>query len=254
MAFSTTQNLRQLPFLCRSVFSQLFRPTLETTFPSSSFFHTSISQPRKLIVGLRKKGGRGRYGHKTVGRQGGGHKQNYRIIDFKRAALQSESTLTEKVLSIQYDPCRSARLALVAGEERKYILAPDGVKPGQILTASREKPEKMMLHPGNAYLLRHIPLGQSVHNIELRPGKGGQIVRSAGTSAIVHQKTDDQVKLKLPSGAAKWVKQDCVATIGRVSNVEHRHRVIGKAGRSRWLGIRPKPNKQKKLRKKKEGV
>ena len=244
-----------MPTVSLPALTRLF-PTRRLAPTPVASFHASFPREQKLMVGLRKKGGRGRYGHKTVGRQGGGHKQKYRIIDFKRAPVQSESSLAEKVLSIEYDPCRSARIAMVAGKARKYILAPHGMEVGQLVTAMRSKPEKVALQTGNVYQLRYIPLGQAVHNIELRVGKGGQIVRSAGTFAIVQQKISggDRVVLKLPSGQLKEVRGDCVATLGRLSNVDHRNRVLGKAGRSRWLGIRPKPNKQKKLRKKKEGV
>lgn len=204
-------------------------------------------------MGLRKKGGRNRHGHKTVGRQGGGHKQTYRIIDFKRLS-SSARQIQEKVLKIEYDPCRSARIALVAGRERKYIIAPAGLDEGHVVTAELGKPEKLLLLRGNAYQLKYIPIGQEVHNIELNPGKGGQIVRAAGTLAKIQKKTEKLVTVQLPSGARKDIRSDCMATLGRVSNIDHGNRVLGKAGRSRWLGIKPKPNKQRKAHKKKLAV
>ena len=207
----------------------------------------------RLTVGLRKKGGRNMHGHKTVGRQGGGHKQTYRIIDFKRVNYSTRQ-IQEKVLKIEYDPCRSARIALVAGRERKYIIAPAGLDEGHVVNAELGKPDKLLLQRGNAYQLKYIPIGQEVHNIELNPGKGGQIVRAAGTLAKIQKKTEKRVTVRLPSGKLKDVRSECMATLGRVSNIDHGNRVLGKAGRSRWLGIRPKPNKQRKAHKKKLAV
>ena len=219
--------------------------------------HTSfVNLGGSLTEGLRKKGGRNRHGHKTVGRQGGGHKQKYRVIDFKRLSF-SRSTpqqVRERVLDIEYDPCRSARIALVAGRSRKYVIAPDGLDAGHVITAQLGQPDKLQLQRGNSYQLKYIPIGQEVHNIELNPGKGGQIVRAAGTVAKVQRKTDNLVTIRLPSGQLKDLRGECMATLGRVSNIDHRNRVLGKAGRSRWLGIKPKPNKQRKAHKKKLAV
>lgn len=230
-------------------------PLLGNLRSGTNCFHTSsVLLGGSLTVGLRKKGGRNRHGHKTVGRQGGGHKQKYRIIDFKRLSYSTPGKVQEKVLKIEYDPCRSARIALVAGRVRKYIIAPDGLDTGHVVTAELGKPEKLQLQRGNAYQLKYIPIGQEVHNIELNPGKGGQIVRAAGTLAKVQRKTEDKATIKLPSGNLKEVRLNCMATLGRVSNIDHGNRVLGKAGRSRWLGIKPKPNKQRKAHKKKLAV
>ncbi len=190
---------------------------------------------RKLTEALRKKGGRNNTGRITVRRRGGGHRRRYRIIDFKRNKLG----VTGTVIAIEYDPNRSARIALIEYEdgEKRYILAPDNVKVGtQIISAVETAPIK----PGNSIPLINIPDGMLVHNIELKPGKGGQIARSAGTYARIMAKEGDMVTLRMPSGEMRLVPNACRATVGVVGNKSHENITVGKAGRSRWLGRRPK--------------
>jgi large subunit ribosomal protein L2 len=199
-----------------------------------TFEEITKSKPeRSLTTSLRKKGGRNNTGRVTVRHRGGGHKRRYRIIDFKRNKFDSRA----EVLAIEYDPNRSARIALVQYEdgEKRYIIAPLGMKVGQFI-ANGENAE---LRPGNAMPLREIPTGTVVHNIELRPGKGAQMVRAAGTSAQVIAKEGNYVTLRLPSGEYRKVLEGCMATIGQVGNAEHGNVNLGKAGRSRWLGWRP---------------
>jgi large subunit ribosomal protein L2 len=199
-----------------------------------TFEEITKSKPeRALTTSLRKKGGRNNTGRITVRHRGGGHKRRYRIIDFKRNKFDSKA----EVIAIEYDPNRSARIALVQYEdsEKRYIIAPLGMKVGQVI-ANGENAE---LRPGNAMPLREIPTGTVVHNIELRPGKGGQMVRAAGTSAQVIAKEGNYVTLRLPSGEYRKVLESCMATIGQVGNAEHGNVNLGKAGRSRWLGWRP---------------
>jgi large subunit ribosomal protein L2 len=169
----------------------------------------------------------------TVRHRGGGHKRSYRKIDFKRNKINIPST----VASIEYDPNRSSHIALLhyADGEKRYILAPQGVKVGDKIEAGPQADIK----PGNALPLERIPLGTSVHNIELVHGKGGQIVRSAGAYAQIMAKEGNHVQLKLPSGEVRIVRKECFATIGQVGNLEHENIVLGKAGTARWLGIRP---------------
>ena len=199
-----------------------------------TFEEITKSKPeRALTTPLRKKGGRNNTGRVTVRHRGGGHKRRYRIIDFKRNKFDSKA----EVIAIEYDPNRSARIALVQYEdgEKRYIIAPLGMKVGQTI-ANGENAE---LRPGNAMPLREIPTGTVVHNIELRPGKGAQMVRAAGTSAQVIAKEGNYVTLRLPSGEYRKVLEGCMATIGQVGNAEHGNVNLGKAGRSRWLGWRP---------------
>lgn len=199
-----------------------------------TFEEITKSKPeRALTTPLRKKGGRNNTGRVTVRHRGGGHKRRYRIIDFKRNKFDSKA----EVIAIEYDPNRSARIALVQYEdgEKRYIIAPLGMKVGQVI-ANGENAE---LRPGNAMPLREIPTGTVVHNIELRPGKGAQMVRAAGTSAQVIAKEGNYVTLRLPSGEYRKVLEGCMATIGQVGNAEHGNVNLGKAGRSRWLGWRP---------------
>ena len=199
-----------------------------------TFEEITKSKPeRALTTPLRKKGGRNNTGRVTVRHRGGGHKRRYRIIDFKRNKFDSKA----EVIAIEYDPNRSARIALVQYEdgEKRYIIAPLGMKVGQVI-ANGENAE---LRPGNALPLREIPTGTVVHNIELRPGKGAQMVRAAGTSAQVIAKEGNYVTLRLPSGEYRKVLEGCMATIGQVGNAEHGNVNLGKAGRSRWLGWRP---------------
>lgn len=199
-----------------------------------TFEEITKSKPEKsLIEPIRKSGGRNTNGHITSRHRGGGHKRFYRIIDFKRNKVGIEARVT----SVEYDPNRSARIALVMYKdgERRYVLAPDGLKVG----------EKIMSGPGadirvgNAMPLANIPVGTFVHNIELRLGKGGQLARSAGTSVQVMAKEGKFAQLRLPSGEIRNVHSECFATIGVVSNIEHENISVGKAGRSRWMGIRP---------------
>jgi large subunit ribosomal protein L2 len=199
-----------------------------------TFEEITRSKPeRSLTVALRKTGGRNNLGRVTVRHRGGGHKRRYRIIDFRRNKFDSRA----EVVSIEYDPNRSARIALVqyGDGEKRYIIAPLGLKVGDTLGNG----PMAELRPGNALALADIPLGTMVHNVELRPGKGGQMVRSAGTSAQVLAKEGKYVTLRLPSGEMRMVLETCMATIGQVGNTEHGNINLGKAGRRRWLGWRP---------------
>lgn len=186
-----------------------------------------------LVEPLLKKAGRNNQGRVTVRHRGGGHKRLYRSIDFKRDKLGMLATVTR----IEYDPNRSARIALLtyADGEKRYILAPLGLKAGDQIESGRGAE----LKPGNSLPLANIPVGTEVHNIELSPGKGGQLARSAGTTAQVAAKEGDWAQIRLPSGEVRLVNVQCMATIGTVGNVDHSNVKLGKAGRSRWLGRRP---------------
>jgi large subunit ribosomal protein L2 len=188
---------------------------------------------KKLTEGQHRTGGRNQHGCITSRFRGGGHKQRYRLIDWRRAKIGVPAT----VASIEYDPNRTARIALLhyADGEKTYILAPDGLLVGDKIVASRNADIK----PGNSMPLRHIPLGTMIHNIEMRKGKGGQLVRSAGSGASLMAKDGDYAQIRMPSGEVRMIHQDCQATIGQVSNIEHANISIGKAGRTRWLGKRP---------------
>src|SRR6195256_1261810 len=191
-------------------------------------------RPEKSLVQSKKRtGGRNATGRVTSRFIGGGAKQAYRVIDFKR----DKAGVPAVVAAIEYDPNRSARIALLnyADGEKRYIVQPDGLKVGQKLLSG---PEADIL-VGNALPLRNIPPGTTIHNIELKPGKGAQMVRSAGGSAQLVAKEGDYALVKLPSGEIRKVAQDCMATIGQVGNSDHENVTIGKAGRSRWLGKRP---------------
>ncbi|MBL8150281.1 MAG: 50S ribosomal protein L2 [Blastocatellia bacterium] len=191
-------------------------------------------RPEKTLVARRKKNsGRNNIGHITVRHRGGGHKRLYRVIDFKR----DKTGIPAKVATVEYDPNRSARIALLSyvDGEKRYILAPVGLKVGQTVVAG---PDADII-AGNALPLRNIPLGTEVHNIELKPGKGGQMARSAGSRAQLIAKEGDWAQLRLPSGEIRKVRTDCMATIGQVGNIEHENVSVGKAGRTRWLGKRP---------------
>ncbi len=201
----------------------------------SDFKEITKSNPEKsLIEPLSKKGGRNNQGHITVRRRGGGAKRRYRKIDFKRDKRDVEA----KVIAIEYDPNRSARIALVeyADKERRYILWPLGLKIGDTVIAS----ENAGIKPGNSMPIKNIPSGISIHNLELAPGKGAQIIRSAGCWAQIMAKEDDFAHIKMPSGEVRRVDINCYATIGQVANSDHMNITIGKAGRNRWLGKRPK--------------
>jgi large subunit ribosomal protein L2 len=195
---------------------------------------TKKKPERALVVPSKSSGGRNNSGVITMRRRGGGQKRRYRIIDFKRDKYE----IPGKVRSIEYDPNRSARIALVvyADGEKRYILAPQGLVVGEEVVVS----ESAEVKPGNTMPLKNIPLGTQVHNIELKPKKGGQIVRSAGLGAQLMAKEGDYVQLKLPSGEVRMVRKECMATIGVVGNADHGNISVGKAGRSRWLGRRPK--------------
>lgn len=195
---------------------------------------TSTSPERRLLRVIKKSGGRNTLGRITVRHRGGGHKRKYRLIDFKR----DKTGIPARVAAIEYDPNRSARIALLhyADGEKRYILAPLNLRVNDII----ESGPKADIKPGNALPLQNIPLGTYVHNIELRAGKGGQIVRSAGTYAQLMAKEDRYALIKLPSGEVRMVLLNCQATIGQLGNVQHENISLGKAGRKRWLGKRPR--------------
>lgn len=200
----------------------------------STFEGITKKKPEKsLTVALNKSGGRNMYGRITMRHRGGGHKRKYRIIDFKR----DKDGVPAKVAAIEYDPNRTARIALLhyLDGEKRYIIAPAGLQVGQMVESGPDADIKV----GNALPLANIPAGTVVHNIELQPGKGGQLARSAGTSAQIMAKEGSYVTLRLPSGEFRMVHQNCRATIGQVGNLEHENIVVGKAGRSRHLGKRP---------------
>lgn len=201
----------------------------------AGFEELTAKRPEKsLTVGLRKKAGRNHFGRITMRRRGGGHKRLYRIIDFKRNKVDMSAT----VLTIEYDPNRTSRIALVQYEdgEKRYIIAPVGIKVGDKVLSS----EKADIKPGNALPMSRIPVGTLIHNIELNPGKGGQFCRSAGTYAQLIAKEGKYVLLRMPSSEVRKVLAIGVASIGQVGNIQHENLTIGKAGRSRWLGRRPK--------------
>jgi large subunit ribosomal protein L2 len=200
----------------------------------SDFSDLAPKRPEKsLTVPLKKHGGRNAHGHITCRHRGGGHKRLYRRIDFKR----NKDDVPAKVVAVEYDPNRSARIALLEYEdgEKRYILAPRGLEVGATVRSGESVPAET----GNCMPLRSIPPGMPLHNIELRKGCGGVIVRSAGTSAVLSAKEGKFGHVTLPSGEVRRVHLDCRATIGQVSNLEHMSVVIGKAGRKRWMGIRP---------------
>lgn len=199
-----------------------------------TFEEITKARPEKsLLEPIKQSGGRNTNGHITSRHRGGGHKRFYRIIDFKRDKIGMEA----KVASIEYDPNRTARIALVQYKdgERRYIIAPDGLKVGEVIASGPQSEIKV----GNAMPLLNIPVGTFIHNVELRLGKGGQIARSAGASIQLMAKEGKYAQLRMPSGEIRNVLLECCATIGVVSNLEHENISIGKAGRSRWLGIRP---------------
>ena len=194
----------------------------------------TTDQPHKpLMVSKQRTNGRNNLGRITIRHRGAGHKRHYRIIDFKR----DKFGIPGKVATIEYDPNRSARIALInyADGEKRYIIAPQGLKVGQSILSG---PEADIL-TGNALAIKNIPLGTQIHNIELKPGKGGQMARSAGSFAQLVAKEGGTAQLRLPSGEIRRVSVDCMATIGQVGNVEHENVSVGKAGRTRWKGRRP---------------
>jgi len=213
-----------------------FKPTSpgRRHMTASTFEEVTTATPEKsLLEPLKKSGGRNNNGRITKRHTGGGHKRKYRIIDFKR----EKKDIPARVASIEYDPNRSSRIALLtyADGEKRYILAPVGLSVGAEVIAS----EKADIQPGNAMTIRSIPLGTWVHNVELKAGKGGQLARSAGAYAMIAAKEGRYAQLRLPSGEVRLVLQECCATIGQVGNTDHENVKIGKAGRNRWLGKRP---------------
>ena len=201
----------------------------------AAFDEITRKKPEKSLLRVNKKsGGRNAHGRITIRHRGGGHRRHYRIIDFKR----DKTGVPAKVAAIEYDPNRSTRIALLhyVDGDKRYILAPLRLKVGDTVEAGPEADIK----PGNSLPLKNIPLGTHIHNIELRFGKGGQVVRSAGTYAQLMAKEDRYALVKLPSGEVRMVLLNCRATIGQLGNVEHENRSLGKAGRKRWYGRRPK--------------
>jgi len=200
----------------------------------ASFDEITTDKPEKsLVESLKSHGGRNQQGRMTVRHQGGGHKRRYRIIDFKR----TKDGIPARVATIEYDPNRSARIALLnyADGEKRYILAPNGLKVGDKVESGAEADIKV----GNALPIKNIPVGTMIHNIELKIGKGAQLARSAGSAVQLMAKENDYALLRLPSGELRKVHINCRATIGQVGNLDHENITIGKAGRNRWLGKRP---------------
>ncbi len=213
-----------------------YRPTSpgRRGMTGSTFEEITKSKPEKsLLLPLKKKAGRNNQGRITVRHRGGGAKRSLRIIDFKRAKLG----VPGRVAAIEYDPNRSARLALIyyADGDKRYILAPVGLGVGDTIKAGKDAEFK----PGNALPLGLMPSGTLVHNIELQAGKGGQIARSAGEAAQLMAKEGDYVLVRLPSGEMRRIRSECMATIGQIGNVDHQNIKLGKAGRKRWMGFRP---------------
>ena len=215
-----------------------FRPVTPTLRYKTvnSFEEVTRDKPEKSLLSgaVAKSGGRNSHGRMTMRRRGGGHKRRYRVIDFKRNKLG----VPGRVDSIQYDPNRSAFIALIvyADGEKRYIIAPLGLKVGVRISSGPDAP----IQVGNALPLSNIPLGSTLHNVELNPGRGGQLARSAGAEVQLLGRDGGRAQLRLPSGETREVLDQCMATLGQVGNIEHANVVIGKAGRSRWLGRRPK--------------
>jgi len=203
----------------------------------SDFKEVTKEKPEKsLTVALRKSGGRNNYGRITVRRRGGGHKRRYRSIDFKRDKFDTLG----KVIAIEYDPNRAARIALIEypDNQRRYIIHPLGLKVGDTVISAWDS--QVDIKAGNCMRLDHTPLGTTIHNVELEPAKGGKLVRSAGSWAQLMAKEKGMAQIRMPSGEIRLVKSSCRATVGQVGNIEHASIVHGKAGRVRWLGRRPK--------------
>ena len=199
------------------------------------FSEITTNKPEKsLLVAIKRSGGRNNEGHRTARYIGGGHKRRYRLIDFKR----NKFDVAAEVKTIEYDPNRTARIALVqyTDGEKAYIISPQGLKVGQIVVSGSAVAPEI----GNALPIGNMPLGTIIHNIELQPGKGAQMARSAGTYAQVLAKDGKYVTLKMPSGEMRMVLATCIATVGTVSNTDHMNVTYGKAGRKRWLGVRPR--------------
>jgi len=198
------------------------------------FDEITTSEPHKpLVEPLRKKGGRNNHGELTSWWRGGGHKRNYRIIDFKR----DKHDIAAKVSTIEYDPNRSSRIALLtyADGEKRYILQPAGIKVGDSIVSGQH----VDILPGNALPLKNIPVGTQIHNVELKPGKGGQLARSAGASVQLVAKEGAYATVRMPSTEVRLINAECFATIGSVGNADHENISVGKAGRNRWLGWKP---------------
>jgi large subunit ribosomal protein L2 len=194
---------------------------------------TARAPEKSLMAPLKSRGGRDMHGRITSRHQGAGHKRQYRLVDF----LRDKAGMPAKVISIEYDPNRTSRIALLQYQdgEKKYILAPEGLQVGdQVITGVGAD-----VKPGHAMKLKDIPLGSLIHNIEMRPGKGGQLVRSAGSVAQLMAREKDYATIKLPSGEMRMIHVECTASIGQVGNLDHLNINFGKAGRMRWLGIRP---------------
>jgi len=213
-----------------------FRPLTPSTryITIASYAEVTKTTPEKNLVVTRKKtGGRNCYGRLTARGIGGGHKQKIRLVDFKRDKHGMEATVS----AIEYDPIRTARLALLQYKdgEKRYIIAPNGIRVGARLTSGPDAPPEL----GNSLPLKSIPVGLSIHNIELTPGRGGQIVRSAGGAATLMSRDEGYAQVRLPSGEIRRIHEKCYATIGQVGNLEHENVIRGKAGRSRHRGIRP---------------
>lgn len=213
-----------------------YRPTSPSRRGMTGATFKEITKPvpeKSLLVPLRKKAGRNSRGVITVRHRGGGAKRRLRLIDFKRDKIG----VPGKVATIEYDPNRSARIALIhyADGEKRYVLAPVGLNVGATIKAGKDAEIK----PGNALTLSSIPAGTLIHNIELEPGKGGQLVRSAGASAQLMGKEGNYALVRLPSGELRRIHINCLATIGQVGNIDHENIKLGKAGRNRWLGVRP---------------
>ncbi|MCX6024116.1 MAG: 50S ribosomal protein L2 [Chloroflexi bacterium] len=215
---------------------KLFKPTTPSRrgMSGSTFEEITKKRPEKsLTVALRRKAGRNNTGRITSRHRGGGHKRRLRIIDFKR----NKTGMPGQVLAIEYDPNRSARIALIQYEdgEKRYILWPHGLQVGDTVMAGAGSEVRV----GNAMPLRNVPVGTTVHNVELHKGRGGQFIRSAGTAAQLMAKEASTALLRMPSGELRRVNIDCMATVGQVGNIDHQNISLGKAGRSRWLGQRP---------------
>ncbi|MGC9977192.1 MAG: 50S ribosomal protein L2 [Syntrophales bacterium] len=201
----------------------------------SDFEEITRTAPEKsLLLPLKRTGGRNSYGRITTRHVGGGHKRQYRAIDFRRDKVE----ISARVAELEYDPNRSSRIALLhyVDGEKRYIIAPSRLDVGDTIISS----EKADIKPGNAMPIRNIPLGSLIHNVELKVGRGGQLIRSAGTYGQLMAKEEGYAQVRLPSGEVRKILLDCKATIGQVGNIDHENISIGKAGRSRWLGKRPK--------------
>lgn len=212
---------------------QLLLPMNETLTRANDKTRATVKPTKSLLLTKKRTCGRNNMGHITCRHKGGGHKRHYRIIDFKR----DKENIPAKVASIEYDPNRSAYIALLnyADGEKRYIIAPEGLKKGDVVKTSSEPPFSV----GCCMQLKHMPVGSTIHNIELVPGRGAQLVRSAGQFAQLMARSGGYATIRMPSGEMRLIKETCKATFGTVSNSEHNLRVEGKAGRNRWKGIRP---------------